>query len=250
MATQENKELFKRVKYNKADIERDASQDVLANGAIIKVVIDSVKYQLDPTRGKGPGEDFIQMCTIYPIDPRDGQSRLKRFRLGTWNVLPLVNPDYENTHVPPDWANGMWSQFCQAFIPERHKGAPQSQDGQMMFDGKKIDPSTVAQIEMERSDARLKEALELLQAEGKDLLRRTCYATVKHGFDKKGVFRINADKLRAELGPNESLTDYKDLITKMVPGSATGEKKEAASNGNGAAPEEKSSGRRSSRRSR
>lgn len=218
---------FDRVSYNKSDVERDAAQEVLADGAIVKFVIDKVDYKEKPTNGKGPGEDIVQMATAYVLDPRDGQTRMKRFRLFLNNTLPLKHPDYVETHEPPEWANGMWAQFLQGVVPERHKPEPERRDGQVFFDGKKVDGSKVAEINMERSDKRLQEAVELVKSRGKDLLRRTAYATIKHSAgkgDREGQLFVNLNDirpaLRAAKGDKkaEALTDFKALVTKVIPG--------------------------------
>lgn len=230
---------FDRVSYNKADVERDAAQEVLADGAIVKIVIDKVEYKEKPTNGKGPGEDIVQMCTAYVLDPKDGQTRMKRFRLFMNNTLPLKHPDYVETHEPPEWANGMWSQFLQGMVPERHKPEPERRDGKVFFDGKQIEPAKVPEINMERSDKRLQEAVELVKTRGKDLLRRTCYATIKHSFGKgerEGQLFVNANDLRPALRPAkgdkkaEVLTDSKALVVKVMPGTQKGEET-AKSNG-------------------
>lgn len=251
MTTENNiNQLAQRVSYNKADIERDASSEMLAPGAIVKIVIDKVEYKTEPTKGKGPGEDFVQMATCYVLDPRDEQSRLKRFRLNIRNTMPLKHPDYVDTHVPPDWANGLWSQFVQGFVPERCKSI-EYKDGMKYFDGKKVDPEDMAEIDLGRADARLTEAVELLKTEGKDLLRRTCYATIKHSPAKDGsgnVF-VNADKLRTNLGATEKLTAYDDLVVKIIPGQATGEAKPNGTNGHAGAAKTAVTGR-STRRGR
>ena len=53
-------------------------------------------------------------------------------------MLPLTNPDYADTHIPPNWAKGLWAQFCEGFIPERHTGGVERRDGQVYYNGKKI----------------------------------------------------------------------------------------------------------------
>ena len=245
---------FDRVSYNKKDIERDAAQETLADGAIVKIVIDKVDYKEAPTKGKGPGEDIIQLLHCSIVDPSDGQTRMKRHRLFVRNVLPIVHPDYADTHQPPDWANGLWSQTCQAFIPERHKPAPERRDGQVFFDGKKVDPKDVATSEMERSDKRLQEAVESAKTRGKDWLRRTAYATIKVSPNEQGGFWVNANDLRANLRPAagdkpaEKLTDKKNLTMKVLPGQEIGEKSANGTNGKNGHTEEPAKSSRRSRR--
>lgn len=214
--------VFQRVSYSKKDIERDSAQDVLADGAMVKLAIDKVTYKTAPTAGQGPGEDMIQMVRCSVIDPKDGVTRLKRHSVFVRNVLPLINPDYEATHIPPEYSKGLWSQFLQAFIPERHKPEPTRKDGQLYFDGKKVDPSQTATINTDRSDKRLKEAVDLSQNEGRDLLRRTAFATIKHSPSKDGSggLFVNANDLRAALRPNEVLTAKEKLVAKYIPGTA------------------------------
>lgn len=236
---------FDRVSYNKKDIERDAAQETLADGAIVKIVVDKVDYKLAPTKGKGPGEDMVQLLHCSVVDPSDGQTRLKRHRLFVRNILPITNPEYADTHVPPEYSNGLWSQTCQAFIPERHKATPERKDGQVFFDGKKVEPTQVAAIEMERSDKRLQEAVESAKARGKDWLRRTAYATIKVSPNEQGGFWVNANSLRAALRNDEKLTDKKNLTVKMLPGQNVDGSEKKATNGVAAEEAPKKSSRRS-----
>lgn len=241
MSTEQNElqAVIQRVSYNKQDIERDAAKAQLAAGAIVQIVIDKVEYSTVPTQGKGPGEDFVQAVVAYPIDPRDGQTRLRQHRLFIRNTLPLIHPDYADTHIPPNWARGLWAQFCLGFIPERHS-AIEYRDGQPYFGGKRVEREQLDDIELQRSEARLKEAVELLKTNGNDLLKRTAFTTIKHTVAKDGIGTyVNTDRIRAALGPTEQLTLYDQLIIDQVPG-------QNAANGNGAtaAPKTASTGRR------
>lgn len=226
-------ELFQRVSYNKTDIEKDASEEKLVAGAIVKIIIDNVEYKTEPTKGKGPGEDFVQLVTAYPLDPNNGAVRLKRFRLNIRNTMPVRHPDFLDTHVPPEWCNGLWSQFVHGFIPERHSGLVWK-DGKCSYNGKEIAKDQVNITKMEISESRLKEAVELLKTEGKDLYKRVCYATIKHTLSADGsTVYTNVDRLRAELAPTEQLTPLEKLTTRVVPGSEGAVATEAAKAANG-----------------
>lgn len=208
-----------RVSYTKEDVQREATEEKLADKIWVALVVDEwVSTEQDPTNGEGPGVDLIGRPKLTVLNPENLNERTK------WTVyhrmcMPLRHPDYLETHVPPAWAKRNWFEFARAVLPNKHPDEPRydKKSKTWSFKGKKVERSEVDDIKKSLIDPLLDEAVKAYNDDGKEMIGKVLYAQTKHNGDFVNIVGLR-DHLPEDgeyMGP-ASLASKKELTTRAV----------------------------------